>query len=213
MKNNIFKLALGLSFSLTALTASAQKNYTEGVVTYTTTSAAGSTETKVSFRGDSSYAAIESPPAFIKLITTTKHTYFAVLVDVPLASIKKAAVLTPDELDQASEETPKFTFTPTTETKQISGYNCKKVVAKDAKTGTSAEVWVTNDITIPGNYLTLAFANAGGTPVQITGSGQGQQGTITIKSITEQKIPAGTFGVPAGYDRITYDELNQMRKR
>jgi len=213
MNNNIIKLALGVSLSIAAFTANAQKNYTEGVVTYTTTSAMGTTETKVSFRGDSSYAAIESPPAFIKLITTTKHTYFAVLVDVPLASMKKAAVLTPDELDQASDETPKFTFTPTTETKQISGYNCKKVLAKDAKSGATAEVWVTNDITVPGNYLTLAFAGAGGTPVQITSATQGQEGTIAIKSIVEQKIPAGTFGVPKGYDKITYDELKAMRQR
>jgi|ERR1700761_3693751 len=212
MNNKIFKIALGLTLTLAAFGAKAQKNYTEGVITYSTTTAAGSADSKILFRGDSSAQVIVSGPATIKLITTAKHTYFAVLVDVPVANnMKKAAVLTPDEIDQASEDIPKFTFTPSADTKQIAGYNCKKFTAKDAKSGTDVEVWVTNDISAPANTISSPFASTGGFPVQITTSQGGQKSDATLKSIVDQKMPAGTFGVPAGYDRITYDELKAMR--
>jgi hypothetical protein len=211
MNNKILKIALGLTFTLAAFGAKAQKNYTEGVITYSTSTPAGNAESKINFRGDSSAQIIVSGPATIKLITTAKHTYFAVLVDIPVASKKLAAVLTPDEIDQASEDIPKFTFTPGTDTKQIAGYNCKKFTAKDAKSGTDVEVWVTNDISAPTNTISSPFASTGGFPVQITTSQGGQKSDIVLKSIAEQKMPAGSFGVPSGYDRITYDELKAMR--
>jgi len=212
MNNKIFKFALGLSLTIAAFTANAQKSYTEGVITYSTTTPAGSTDSKIIFRGDSSAQVIVSGPATIKLITTTKHNYFAVLVDVPVANnMKKAAVLTPDELDQASEDIPKLTFTPSTDTKQIAGYNCKKFTAKDAKSNTDYEVWVTNDITAPGNTISMPFASTGGFPVEVISTLSGQKGDVVLKSIVDQKIPAGSFGITKDYDRITYDELKAMR--
>ncbi len=211
MNNKFLKIALGLSLTIAAYSAKAQKNYTEGVITYSTSTPAGSAESKILFRGDSSAQVIVTGPATIKLITTTKHTYFAVLVDVPVASMKKAAVLTPDEIDQASEDIPKLTFTPGTDTKQIAGYNCKKFTAKDAKSGTDYEVWVTSDVTAPANTISSPFASTGGFPVEVITTSQGQKGDVVLKSITDQKIPAGSFGVPAIYDRITYDELKAMR--
>jgi Domain of unknown function (DUF4412) len=214
MNNNLLKSALGILFIAAAFTANAQKNYTEGVVTYTSSSPAGDTETKVLFRGDSSQTVITQGPATIKLVTNVKHTYFAVLVDVPIANnMKKAAVLTPDELDQASEEIPKLTFTATADTKQIAGYNCKKFTASDAKSGTNVEVWITNDIAAPSNTVTSPFVSTGGFPVEIITTTAGQKSDAVLKSIVDQKVPAGTFGVPAGYDKITYDELKAMRQR
>lgn len=210
--NKLFIVALGLSLTIAAFTANAQKNYTEGVITYSTTTPAGSTDSKIIFRGDSSAQVIISGPATIKLITTTKHNYFAVLVDVPVANnMKKAAVLTPDELDQASEDIPKLTFTPSADTKQIAGYNCKKFTAKDAKSNTDYEVWVTNDITAPGNTISMPFASTGGFPVEVISTSSGQKGDVVLKSIVDQKIPAGSFGITKDYDRITYDELKAMR--
>jgi len=211
MNNKIFKIALGLTLTIAAFSAKAQKNYTEGVITYSTTTPAGSSESKILFRGDSSVQVIQSGPATIKLITTTKHTYFAVLVDVPVANnLKKAAVLTPDEIDQASEDIPKLTFTPSADTKQVAGYNCKKFTANDAKSSTDYEVWVTNDISAPSNTISSPFAGTGGFPVEVSTSTKGQKADVVLKSIVEQKIPAGTFGVPAGYDRISYDEMKAM---
>lgn len=211
MKSNLLKFAFGLSLSIAALGASAQKTYTEGVATYTVKSAMGDAESKVSFRGDSSCSSSQYGPAQVKLISTTKGSYFAVLVDVPVASMKKAAVLTPDEIDQASAAAPKLTFTPTTETKQIGGFNCKKIQAKDPKSGATYDAWVTNDISAPTNIMSKLFDGAGGFPVEFTTVQQGQQVSVSLKSINAEKVPAGTFGVPAGYDKITYEELMSMR--
>jgi hypothetical protein len=165
-------------------------------------------EAKVSFKGDSSAMAIQQGPAAIKIISF-KEDYLAVLVDVPVANMKKAAVATPGELEDAMSKLPTFTFTPTTETKQIAGYNCTKVIAKDEK-GATYDTWVTKDIIAPASAYSRILAKAGGFPVQFTISQMGRNVTNTLKTISDAKVPAGTFGIPAGYDRITLTELSSM---
>jgi hypothetical protein len=211
MNHKILKFALGVTFSIAAISASAQKTYTEGVATYNLKTDQGEIESPVTFKGDSSMATMQQGPALIKLISTNKGNYFLILVDVPVASMKKAVVLTPDELEQASAAAPKFTFTPTTETKQINGFNCKKVIAKDPKSGATYDAWVTSDISAPGNSYSKYFSESGGFPVQFTTMQQGKVVNVTLKSITDQKVPAGTFAIPAGFDRISMEELNSMR--
>ena len=213
MNIKLFSAAMGIAITATAISASAQKTYTEGLITYTMTTAAGKTDSKIFFRGDSSATVNQYGPAAVKLITTGKHTYFAVTVEVPVASIKKAAVLTPDELDQEMEEVPKYTFAPGTDTKQIAGFNCKKVIATDPKSKSTVELWVSTDIVVPSNTVTAAFAGAGGFPVQFTATQQGQTATFTLASITDQKVPVGTFAVPKDFDRVSYDEMKAMGKR
>ena len=120
-------------------------------------------------------------PATIKILSNAaKHDYLAVLVDVPVASMKKAAVATPDEIDQAKNALPKFTFAPTTETKQISGFNCKKVVATDTKDGKTYDVWVTKDIVVPASTSSDLYAGVGGVPIQYTSFQQGRNKASTI---------------------------------
>lgn len=210
MNNKIVTIVFGAALGLAGLTAKAQKSYNEGVLTYAVSTSQGDVESKVYFRGDSSASVMQAGPAQIKLLTTKNRSYFAVAVDVPVASIKKAAVLTPDELDQAREEQPKFSFTPTAETKTISGYNCKKVVAKDPKSGATFDIWVTNDITVAPNIMTMPYADAGGFPVQFTAMQQGQSASFTLKSISDQKAPAGTFAIGKDFDKISYEDLKAM---
>lgn len=203
--NKLFTAAMGIALSATALSASAQKSYTEGTAVY---EAAG-TEAKVYFKGDSSATVIQQGPATIKVLGF-KEDYLAVLVDVPVANIKKAGVATPGELEEAMSKLPSFTFTPTTETKQINGYNCKKVIAKDAKGNTSFDTWVTNDISAPASAYSTIYAKVGGFPVQFTVNQMGRSITNTLKSISDAKPPVGTFGIPAGFDKITLTELSAM---
>jgi hypothetical protein len=210
MNIKFLKIALSLAFTATVFSASAQKNYPQGVATYALAVAGMNVEAKVYFTADSSAIVQQNGPANIKMLTNSKSTYFAILVDVPVASIKKVAVLSPDELDQALAAAPKFTFTPTTETKQINGFNCKKVTVKDSKSGSTYTAWVTTDVTAPLNSMTKYFADAGGFPVQFTTIQQGQAVDVTLKSISDEKAPAGTFGIPAGYDKISLDDLKAM---
>ncbi|HWZ35756.1 MAG TPA: hypothetical protein VNW51_06320, partial [Mucilaginibacter sp.] len=184
-----------------------------GTVTYSIAASGQEAESKVYFTPDSSASVTQYGPANVKLLINSKGTYFAVLLDVPVASMKKVAVLTPDEIDQTIADAPKFTFTPGTETKQISGFNCKKVTVKDAKSGSTYVAWITNDITAPVNVLTRYFAGAGGVPVQFTTLQQGQPVDVTLKSISDEKAPAGTFVIPAGFEKISYDDLKSMGKK
>ncbi|WP_158828463.1 DUF4412 domain-containing protein [Mucilaginibacter lacusdianchii] len=203
-------VALGIALSATTMSASAQKVFTEGKVVYSASVMGRQTEATNYFKGDSSVTIQQNGPANIKIINNSKTDYFAVVVDVPVANIKKAAVATPAEVEEVNAQMPEFAFTPSTETKVINGFNCKKVVAKDSKSGKSYDIWITNDIKAPLGTAEKLFGKAGGFPVQFTVVQNGAEVTNILKSIDATKAPAGSFGIPAGFDRITLTELKAM---
>lgn len=210
MNIKIFNVALGLALTATAISANAQKAYKEGVVNISTNIQGQQIEAKNYFRTDSAARSFTMGPATIKVLNDAEGKSLVVLVDVPVASIKKAAVATPDEIDQAVATLPTFTFAPGTETKVISGFNCKKVVATDTKTSKTYDVWITNDISLPPTGIAKYYRSVGGVPIQYTAFEQGQSSEAIVKSIIEQKNPAGTFGIPADFDKITMDDLKAM---
>lgn len=208
--NNLKNAALVLAFTAIGFSASAQKVITEGIINYDVVANGQQGEAKSFFRGDSSSYQSQQGPASINILSNIKSNYMVILVDVPVASIKKAAVLTPADIEQMKDMEQNFTFTPTSETQTIAGFSCKKVLAKDSKSGSNFDVWVTNDITVPTNNTTKYFANAGGYPVKFTITQRGQAVQLTIKSIVQEKVKPGTFAVPKDFDRITLQELMSM---
>jgi hypothetical protein len=208
--NTKLKIALGLAFTAIAFNASAQKTYTQGVVTIDMIAMGQSIEAKNYFSTDSNAVTFSAGPANIKVLTNNKGTYMAYLVDVPVASIKKAAIATPSEVEEELGKLPALTFAPTTETKVINGFNCKKVIATDTKTSKTYDFWVTNDVSLPVTAMSKVYEKAGGLPIQYYSFRDGQSSQITIKSIVEQKPAAGTFSVPRDYDKITMDDLKAM---
>jgi len=208
MNIKLFNVALGMVLTATAISASAQKTYTEGVVSYSTEMRGQPADVKLYFTPDSTAALITSGPANVKILSNAKHDYFAVVLDVPVASIKKAGIATPSEIEGAMAAIPTFTFTPGTETKQIAGFNCKKVIAKDTKSGKTYDVWITNDVSVPPTAFPFYYANIGGFPVQFTSFQQGQEQSITISSVSGDKAPAGTFGIPSDFEKGTLADLN-----
>lgn len=210
MKVKFLSVALGIALSATVISASAQKTYTEGVVTYKTSMRGQDVEVKDYFKADSGAITFAAGPATIKILSDAGHKSLAVLVDVPVASIKKAAIYTPDEVDQAMSAMPSFTFAPGTDTKQISGFNCKKVVATDTKDKKTYDIWITNDIKVPDTAIPIYYKAIGGFPVQYTAFQQGQSTEITVASVSDQKAPAGTFSIPADFDKISKDDLAAM---
>jgi hypothetical protein len=210
MNIKLFNVALGIVLTATTISASAQKTYTQGVVTLSTDMRGQAVEAKDYFTPDSLALTFTTGPATIKILKNAKNTFFAVLVDVPVASIKKAAIATPDEVDQIMSAVPKFNFAPTTENKQISGFNCKKVVATDTKTNKTYDVWITNDVSLPASALPEYYSTIGGFPIQYTSFSQGQSANVTVTAITDEKAPAGTFAIAADFDKITMDDLKAM---
>jgi len=210
MKFKLFTVAMGLALTATAISASAQKAYKEGVATLTMNAMGQSIEAKNYFRTDSSAVAFTAGPANIKVLTNSKGNYMAVLVDVAVASIKKAAIATPAEIEEELAKMPHLTFAPSTETKVINGFNCKKVVATDTKANKNYDIWVTNDISLPETTASKYYAKAGGFPIQYVTFQNGQSSEVTVKSVVEQKVPAGTFSIPKDFDKITMDDLKSM---
>jgi len=207
MTRSIFKIALCAVLAAFSVNANAQKTYTEGLADYTMSIQAGAADTKVYFTTDSNMMITENAQYTLKMLADTKGSYMSILVEVPMISMKQAATLSPAEIATASKEMPKFTFSPTTETRQINGFNCKKVNAKDANSGSSSELWVTNDIKMPPNVLSAPFVNAGGVPIKFTTKQQGQMVNVELKSVSAQKVASGTFTVPSGHDKISFETL------
>jgi len=209
---NFKKLAFAAAITVSAATlqANAQKAYKEGAITYNIESPMGSMESKILFKGDSSVMQMQQGPATIKVISAGDNDYRAILVDVPVASKKFAAVATPAELEDEQAKLPELTFTPTTETKQIAGFNCKKVTAKDTKSNDTFDVWVTNDISL--SIPNSLYAKAGGVPVDFYLFNMGKT-HVTLKSVTDEKVPAGSFGIAADYQRISLSDLQAMGGR
>ena len=199
--------AFGIALSATAMSASAQKAYTEGVVSYSTQVRGQPAEVKQYFKSDSTAVVITFGPGKVKILSTAKHDFFALILDIPVASMKKAAIATPAEIEEAMAQYPSFTYAPTTETKQISGFNCKKVVATEAKSKKSYDVWITNDVSIPATGFPPYYTGIGGFPVQFTAFQQGQEASITITSVTDEKAPAGTYGIPKDFDKVAMSDL------
>ena len=215
MKIKFLNAALGIVLSATILSASAQNNYTEGLVTLKTSTGGQDIELKEYFRSDSTATLFSAGPANIKLLADANYKFFAVVAEVSVANIKKAAIYTPEEINQVLSGFPTLTFAASTETKQISGFNCKKVVATDAKTQKAYDVWITNDISLPSDVIDKYYAAIGGVPIQYSSFQQGPNGALvvneyTITGVSAQKAPAGTFGIAPDFDRITKDQLDAM---
>nr|WP_294948368.1 hypothetical protein [uncultured Mucilaginibacter sp.] len=211
MKIKLFTVAMGLALSATAINANAQKAYTEGVAVISMSVMGQAIEAKSHFTVDSAALEFAAGPATVKLITSSKGNYLAYLVDIPVASRKVAAIATPAEAEEELSKFPVLTFAPGTETKVINGFNCKKVVATNPKDGKTYDIWVTNDISLPLGANSKFYEKAGGVPVQYYSFQNGQAAEITLKSVTEQKIPKGYFGIPSDFDRISMDDFNAMR--
>jgi hypothetical protein len=208
MNIKFFNVAFGIALTATTLSASAQKNYSQGLVSYSTEMRGQPADVKEYFNADSTAIVMSVGPANVKVLTTAKHDYLAVVLDVPIAQMKKAGIATPAELEEAMNQLPTFTFTPGTEAKQISGFKCKKVVAKDNKSGKTYDVWITNDITVPSTAFPFYYSKIGGFPVQFTAFQQGQEQTITISSVSDAKAPAGTFAIAKDFDKVSMADLN-----
>lgn len=217
MKTKLISVALGIALWATILRADAQKSYTEGMVTIKTSAGGQEIEMKTYFRNDSVATIFSGGQANIKLLADANYKYFAVVAEVPAVKMKKAAIYTPDEIEQALSGLPTFAFAPSAEAKQISGFNCKKVVATDTKTQKTYDIWITNDIALPPDVIEKYYASIGGVPIHYIAFQKGPDGTLsiadcTISGVSDQKAPRGTFGIAPDFDKISKTDLDAMAR-
>lgn len=217
MKAKFLSVAAGIALSATVLSANAQKSYSEGLVTLKQTGNSQIIELKEYFRSDSIATIFSAGPANIKLLADANYKFFAVVAEVSAYNVKKAAIYTPAQIDQVLSGFPTFTFAPSTETKLISGFNCKKVVAKDTKTQKLYDVWITHDIALPPAVIEKYYASIGGVPIQYTAFQKGPDGVwssadVIVSGVSDQKVPAGIFGIAPDFDKISKDTLDAISR-
>lgn len=212
MKIKLFTVAASIALLATSVAAKAQKVYNEGVINYSISGGGAVADAKTYFKADSNITVSNRGAAKISVLSIGAGDFLAVLVEVPVAGWKKAATATPSEIEEGKSQFPEYTFTPGTETKVIAGFNCKKVIAKDAK-GATAEIWITNDITAPINGVSVLYTKVGGFPVQFRTFQMGQMVDVTFKSISDEKVPSKIFKVPADFEKISMADLAAMNPK
>ncbi len=218
MKFKFLSVAIGVALSATIFRANAQKSYKAGLVTLKTSVYGQDIELKEYFKVDSTATTFAAGPVNLKLLADANYHFFAVLADVPASYIKKAAIYTPAEIDEVLSSFPSFTFTPTAETKQISGFNCREVLATDTKTQKTYPIWITNDIALPADVTDKYYAAIGGVPIQYASFQKGPNGALvvaeyTITGVSDIKAPAGTFGIAPDFDKVSKADFDAMSRR
>ena len=100
MNIKLFSIALGLALTTITINASAQKTYTHGAIAVSMPMQGAQVDAKQYFTSDSTALSFTAGPATIKVLVDSKETFIAVLVDVPVASMKKAAIYKPAEIEE-----------------------------------------------------------------------------------------------------------------
>ena len=97
-------------------------------------------------------------------------------------------------------------FNNTGETAKISGFNCKKAIAK-LNNGTSFTVFYTTDITVANKSYDAQFKTLPGLPVQYEMQSGKMKLKFTLASISYNPVPSSMFEIPvSGYRVLTYEE-------
>lgn len=103
-----------------------------------------------------------------------------------------------------------ITFTNTSETKVIAGYNCKKAIAT-MKDGSSFFVYYTDEI-IPDNMdYNYQFKDLPGLPLEYELALKRLKIKYTVSTIDINPVPASKFDIPkSGYREMTYEESRKL---
>ena len=145
--------------------------------------------------------------------STTVITYKpADFMRVLLASNAKKYMIDYSKADQAEESPAKlgYSYTAGTETRMIAGHKALKYTLTDKATGENAEAWLTKEITVIPNSLTMPFDNTKGVPLSFTTDHNGMVIKTTVKEIKFEPVPAAIFSTPAGYQPLTPKQLREM---
>jgi GLPGLI family protein len=217
MKKRIFILLIGLVGSV--MGAEAQRKVSEVTLTYDASISSGSKEPKMAdaldghnktiyIKGNMSRAEMVSALFSSATIHDSKTGSSVVLKEV--SGQKLLIRMTADNWAENNKRYEGITFTNTSETKTIAGYNCIKAVAK-LPDGTTFTVYYTPDIVPENKEYDYQFKNLNGLPLEY----ELVQGKLTIKytvsKINMNPVPASKFDIPkTGYREMTYEESKKM---
>jgi GLPGLI family protein len=117
--------------------------------------------------------------------------------------------LTPQDWEANNKKYEGIEFENTGETSVISGYTCKKAIAK-LKNGTTFTVYYTTDISIPNKSYDAQFKTLPGLAVQYEMQSGKMKFKFTLAKVSFDAVSSSKFEIPkSGYRVMTYDETKK----
>jgi len=122
---------------------------------------------------------------------------------------KLMITLTPQDWEANNKKYEGIEFENTGETSVISGYTCKKAIAK-LKNGTTFTVYYTTDISIPNKSYDAQFKTLPGLAVQYEMQSGKMKFKFTLAKVSFDAVSSSKFEIPkSGYRVMTYDETKK----
>lgn len=212
MKTNVF--LMGFLFLLTSFVSQAQKKMNEGTIIYNMSVETGSGEPKMAdmldgatttvyIKGNLSKVELVSGLGKEATIYNASSKNGAILKDY--SGQKLMYLLNDQDWKNRSNKYSGITFENTGETKNISGYNCKKAVAK-LKNGTTFIVYYTSEVVIANKSYDPQFETLPGLPIQYEMESGSMKFKFTLASISFDAVPASILEIPkSGYRLMPYE--------
>ena len=213
MKNRFLSLCL---FLTVAFSATAQKKFTEGTISYDVVITTGSDKTKNAdfldgttvvnyIKGDKSRKEMVSPLGTLTTVYDGKKSSIVILKDI--GEQKYMITLTPNDWKDANKKYDGMTFSYEDGEKTILDYKCKRAVAK-LKDGTTYTVWYTTDLIPENKNFQYETRSLPGLAMEYeTVNSKGEKTTYTVSKINFGPVPASKFDLPkSGYRVMTYAE-------
>jgi GLPGLI family protein len=213
MKNRIWSLIL---FLIVAFSATAQKKFTEGTISYDVVITTGSDKPKNAdfldgttvvnyIKGDKSRTEMVSPLGTLTTIYDGTKNSIVILKDI--GEQKYMITLTPNDWKDANKKYDGISFGYENGEKIILEYKCKKAVAK-LQDGTTYTVWYTPDLIPENKNFQYETRNLPGLAMEYEMiNSKGEKTTYTVSKIGFSPVPASKFDLPkSGYRVMTYAE-------
>lgn len=213
MKNRFWSFCF---FLVIALSASAQKKFTEGTISYDVVITTGSDKPKnadfldgttvVNFiKGDKSRTEMVSPLGALTTVYDGSKSSIVILKDI--GEQKYMITLTPADWKDANKKYEGISFSYEDGEKTILDYRCKKAVAK-LQDGTTYTVWYAPELVPENKNFQYETRSLPGLAMEYeTVNLKGEKTTYTVSKISFSPVPASKFDLPkAGYRVMTYAE-------
>jgi len=210
-----YSIVFLLSFIFLSSSIDAQKALSEGTLVYNMSVETGSGEPKMADMLDGATTTIylkgnESRSELVSSLGREATIYNAstgkgvMLKDY--SGQKLMITLTAKNWEENNKKYEGIVFNSTSETQKISGFNCKKAIAK-LNNGTSFTVFYTTDVTVANKSYDAQFKTLPGLPVQYEMQSGKMKFKFTLASISYNSVPASMFEIPtSGYRVLTYEE-------
>ncbi|MEO6704635.1 MAG: hypothetical protein ABIN04_02145 [Ginsengibacter sp.] len=209
------KSILFLSCLAMASAANAQKALNEGTLVYNMSVETGSGEPKMADMLDGATTTIylKGKESRVELVsglgreaTIYNESTGGGVILKDYSGQKLMITLTPQEWESNNKKYDGIVFENTGETVVISGFSCRKAVAK-LKNGTSFIVFYTNDVNLSNRSYDAQFKTLPGLAVQYEMQSGKMKFKFVLSKISYAAVPAAKFEIPkTGYRVLTYQE-------